>query len=41
MPIFFNIMLVIFLVKALKAQFKKQRAEIEEKLKKKNEKKES
>jgi len=39
MPIFFNIMLVIFLVKALKAQFKKQRAEIEKKLSEKLEKK--
>merc|ERR1712048_1237756 len=38
MPIIFNIMLVIFLVKALKAQFKKQREQIEAKLKK-NEKK--
>merc|ERR1711920_879039 len=38
MPIAFNIMLVVFLVKALKAQFKKQRAQIEEKLKKKADK---
>jgi len=41
MPIVFNIMLVIFLVKALKAQFKKQKAEIEAKLKQKTEKKSS
>lgn len=33
MPIVFNVLLVIFLVKALKAQFKKQRLEIEKKLK--------
>merc|ERR1712187_854811 len=38
LPIVFNVLLVICLVKALKAQFKKQRAEIEEKLKKKSEK---
>merc|ERR1719277_2477432 len=38
MPIIFNVLLVICLVKALKAQFKKQRAEIEEKLKKKSDK---
>jgi uncharacterized membrane protein YdjX (TVP38/TMEM64 family) len=38
LPIIFNVLLVICLVKALKAQFKKQRAEIEQKLKKKSEK---
>lgn len=39
LPIVFNVLLVFFLVKALKAQFKKQRAEIEDKLKKDNDKK--
>merc|ERR1711924_241569 len=32
MPIAFNILLVVFLVKALKAQFKKQKDEIQKKL---------
>lgn len=40
MPIAFNICLVIFLVKAVKDQIKKQKAQIEENLKKKEEKKE-
>merc|ERR1712039_1080892 len=35
MPMAFNVLLVIFLVKALKAQFKKQREGIEKKLKEK------
>merc|ERR1712217_305207 len=34
LPVIFNILLVVVFVKALKKQFKKQRAEIEEKLKK-------
>merc|ERR1712048_261017 len=38
MPIFFNVMLVIFLVKAIKSQIKKQKAKIEEDVKKKAEK---
>jgi len=41
MPIVFNIMLVVFLVKAVKAQIKKQKAVIEASLKEKNEKKET
>jgi len=36
LPIVFNVLLVFFLVKSLKAQFKKQRSEIEETLKKRN-----
>merc|ERR1719424_461274 len=40
MPIAFNILLVVFLVKAVKDQVKKQKAQIEENLKKKTEKKE-
>jgi uncharacterized membrane protein YdjX (TVP38/TMEM64 family) len=41
MPIAFNILLVVFLVKALKAQFKKQKDEIQKKLEAKAEKKSS
>lgn len=41
LPIVFNGLLVCFLVKALKTQLKKQRAEIEEKLKKESDKKSS
>jgi len=39
MPVAFNILLVIFLVKAVKDQIKKQKAQIEENLKKKTDKK--
>jgi len=39
MPVAFNILLVVFLVKAVKDQIKKQKAQIEENLKKKSEKK--
>jgi len=39
MPIAFNILLVVFLVKAIKAQLKKSREEIEQKQKEKTEKK--
>lgn len=39
MPIVFNVLLVVFLVKALKSQFKKQREQLEAKLKDSNEKK--
>jgi uncharacterized membrane protein YdjX (TVP38/TMEM64 family) len=38
LPIAFNVMLIVFLVKAVKAQVKKQKAKIEEDLKKKSEK---
>jgi uncharacterized membrane protein YdjX (TVP38/TMEM64 family) len=41
MPIVFNILLVVFLVKAVKAQIKKQKAAIEASLKEKTEKKAS
>jgi uncharacterized membrane protein YdjX (TVP38/TMEM64 family) len=39
MPVVFNVLLVVFLVKAVKAQVKKQKALIEDDLKKKTEKK--
>jgi len=38
MPIAFNVLLIVFLVKAVKAQIKKQKAQIEADLKKKSEK---
>jgi len=41
MPVVFNVLLVICLVKALKAQFKKQKDQIQQKLEKTNEKKTS
>jgi uncharacterized membrane protein YdjX (TVP38/TMEM64 family) len=40
LPVAFNVLLICFLVKAVKAQLKKQKAAIEEGLKKKSEKKE-